>query len=53
LFSRFFRAHDARHASGLGLGLYISRQIIERHGGQIEAEFPSDGGLCVHVRIPR
>lgn len=39
--------------SGLRLGLYISRQIVELHGGQIRAEFPSDGGTRFTVRLQR
>lgn len=39
--------------SGLGLGLVISRQIVEQHGGRIEAEFPEDGGTRIVVSLPR
>jgi PAS domain S-box-containing protein len=36
LFDRYYRADaSGRQVSGLGLGLYISAEIIERHGGQI------------------
>lgn len=35
LFDRYSRAINARHPLHLGLGLYICRQIIEAHGGQI------------------
>lgn len=38
--------------AGLGLGLYVSRQIVELHGGRIEAEFPEDGGTRVVVWLP-
>ncbi len=37
---------------GLGLGLYVSRQIVERHGGRIDAEFPEDGGTRIVVTLP-
>jgi signal transduction histidine kinase len=44
IFERFYQAHEGDHASGMGLGLYISRQIVELHGGSIKPEFPPDGG---------
>ena len=44
IFERFYQAHANGHRSGLGLGLYISREIVELHGGEIRAEFPADGG---------
>jgi signal transduction histidine kinase len=55
LFERFYQAHAGMHFAGqvgLGLGLYISRQIVEQHGGQITAEFPEDGGSRLVVRLP-
>jgi len=52
LFTRFFQA-SKRPAGGLGLGLYVSRSIVERHGGQIRAEFPPDGGSRFIVTLPR
>ncbi|MDQ3702977.1 MAG: ATP-binding protein [Chloroflexota bacterium] len=39
--------------AGLGLGLIISRQIVEQHGGRITAEFPADGGTRIVVTLPR
>lgn len=53
IFDRFFQAHTDEHASGMGLGLHISRQIIQRHGGTIHAEMPEDGGTRMVVRLPR
>jgi two-component system, NarL family, sensor kinase len=38
LFERFYQGHGDRQAKGSGLGLYLSRQIIEAHGGSIWAE---------------
>jgi signal transduction histidine kinase len=55
LFERFYQAHPGQHLAGqvgLGLGLYISRLIVEQHGGQIYAEFPPDGGTRVVVCLP-
>jgi signal transduction histidine kinase len=36
----------------MGLGLYISRQIVQLHGGEIWAEFPPDGGTRVVMQLP-
>ena len=52
IFERFYQAHGNSHKRGMGLGLYISRQIVELHGGQIRAEFPPDGGTRFVVRLP-
>ena len=52
IFERFYQAHADDHRSGLGLGLYISRQIVEMHGGEITAEFPPDGGSRFIVSLP-
>jgi K+-sensing histidine kinase KdpD len=53
IFDRFYRAHADHHRSGLGLGLYISQQIVALHGGRLEAEFPEDGGARFIVTLPR
>jgi signal transduction histidine kinase len=50
LFERFYQVHANGHRGGLGL--YISRQIVELHGGGIRAEFPPDGGTRFVVRLP-
>ena len=52
LFGRFYQAHGEGHFGGLGLGLYVSRQIVELHGGTIEADFPSTGGSRFVVKLP-
>ena len=52
LFSRFYQAQPGRPFAVLGLGLYLGRRIIERHGGHIEAEFPSEGGSCFIITLP-
>ncbi|NWJ96720.1 MAG: response regulator [Chloroflexi bacterium] len=52
IFERFYQAHADAYFGGMGLGLYISSQIVELHGGRIKAEFPPDGGTCFIVVLP-
>jgi signal transduction histidine kinase len=52
IFSRFERAVSATHISGLGLGLYISRRIVEMHDGQIWAESQLQQGSTFTVVLP-
>ena len=55
IFEPFGRAQNAtaRHLPGLGLGLHISRNIVERHGGWIRAESAGEGlGTAVQVWLP-
>jgi signal transduction histidine kinase len=53
LFERFYRAHADDQFSGLGLGLFITRHVVELHGGSIRAETPRDGGARFTVALPR
>jgi PAS domain S-box-containing protein len=52
IFERFYQVDTSRRAVGLGLGLYVSREIIERHGGRIWVERPPDGGSRFLVQLP-
>jgi two-component system, NarL family, sensor kinase len=51
LFERFYQGHSDRQASGSGLGLYLSRQIIEAHAGTIWAENRSPQGAIFGFRL--
>ena len=52
IFERFFQAHRNSHRSGLGLGLYLSQQIVGEHGGRLVAEPAGGGGSRFIVEIP-
>lgn len=54
LFERFYRVEASRNRAlgGAGLGLAISRNIVEAHGGRIEARPSPLGGLCIHIELP-
>jgi PAS domain S-box-containing protein len=53
VFERFQRAVPAQNFGGLGLGLYVARQIVEAHGGTIEVVSAAGAGSTFTVRLPR
>ncbi len=52
IFKRFERAVSTSNISGLGLGLYISREIVRLHGGTIRMASDVDMGSTFTVRLP-
>jgi signal transduction histidine kinase len=52
VFDRFYRSDPSRSGGGLGLGLAISKQIVEAHGGTISLVPGDEGGARFVVELP-
>lgn len=52
IFDKFYRVRVSADAKGIGLGLAISKGIVEAHGGRIWAENRPGGGLIVTFDLP-
>lgn len=53
LFQRFFRADNSKGIHGLGIGLYLSKQIVDRHNGQIEVLSECGKGSIFTISLPK
>jgi len=55
IFERFYRVHNiaSQQYSGIGLGLYVAKAIIDRHGGQIWFSNNQSTGSTFHFTLPR
>ena len=53
VFERFYRADDSGNIPGTGLGLNLVKEIIERHGGQVEIQSQFGEGSEVILWFPR
>ncbi|HEX5745840.1 MAG TPA: ATP-binding protein [Archangium sp.] len=53
IFGKFERAVSERHSGGLGLGLYITRSIVEAMGGTIRVDSRPSEGSTFTVELPR
>jgi len=53
IFDRFYRAHeDSNKFSGLGIGLFVSSEIIKQHGGKIWVTSDEDQGSTFYLTLP-
>jgi signal transduction histidine kinase len=52
VFDRFERAEEVREITGLGLGLYVTRHLVEAHGGKISVESRLGQGSTFRVDLP-
>lgn len=53
LFTKYARFHRDRAIPGTGLGLYLSKAIVEAHGGSVHAESELGRGSIFTVQLPR
>jgi signal transduction histidine kinase len=52
LFDLYFRGNQKRHSVGLGLGLYMCRQIVTAHGGEIGVDSYLNSGTTFWFKLP-
>lgn len=52
VFDRFERAVSAKNFGGFGIGLWVSRQVVEAHGGSIEVSSSAGSGSTFSVTLP-
>ena len=53
IFGRFYRAPGAYQTEGVGIGLYLTRQIAEKQGGYVKVESTAGKGSTFSLFLPR
>lgn len=53
IFGRFYRGQNVKEQNGVGIGLYLCRQIIEGQGGYITVESTVNQGSIFKIFLPR
>ena len=52
IFKRFYRGENARHQEGIGIGLYLLREIIQQQGGYVKVRSKKDEGSTFSLFLP-
>jgi signal transduction histidine kinase len=52
VFEPYWRPATSTPGGGLGLGLYICKQIVLAHGGSLEVSSSAEAGTCFNARLP-
>jgi signal transduction histidine kinase len=52
IFQRFYRASNARPEEGVGVGLYLAREIVQGQGGYLRVDSPEGGGAAFSLFLP-
>lgn len=53
VFGRFYRGENARGKEGVGIGLFLAREIITAENGYIKVSENPEGGTCFSVFLPK
>jgi len=53
IFQRFYRAPNAHDEEGVGVGLYLAREIVRGQGGYLKVDCPEEGGAVFSLFLPR
>lgn len=53
IFERFYRGKNARHEEGNGVGLYLTRMILQKERGYVKVLSPEKGGSCFSIYLQR
>lgn len=52
IFGRFYRSMDVQQEDGIGIGLYLAREILQRENGYIKVHSRKGGGSCFSLYLP-
>jgi signal transduction histidine kinase len=52
IFDRFYRSSHQRKGVGIGLGLYITKALVEAHGGRVWVESEVGEGSTFYLTLP-
>ena len=52
IFKRFYRSEKVKSQDGIGIGLYLVREILERQGGYVKVKSSLNNGSTFYMYLP-